>query len=1032
MNSKKIPGKLFILASVIVSLFITRTSHAVPYACDVTNNAGIVSFRLNENADSVKVISSGGAVTNDLGVGIKGLTVTNLAIGGGGIKVVVLRSVSPGYTQTSIDSFQDNGVYVNKFEQPRGVVVDKNPASPSFGRIFVANGRGQANTGSPVRTVYQGIYLINSDDTVALDTGTFPRTAGLAFTAGSTASPLRLSIGKNDNRLYICDLSDPSGGLWVTDLDVNTNATAINVFDTIGDLDFGAVNHGSIYAAVVEGTLGGANLKIFTMDEDLTPNMSAWRYDVNGGPLPSTVTPVNLGAVMINTAIDLVKGGESNFLYASQNRSAGAEPAIYVVTPDGVAITNSLDASRAYLGVTNAADLLRNTTALDISPDGKMLALLRGSSFGSVLLVPLTNGVFNFAATNSFPVGSSSDNNRDIAFDAAGNLYVVNTANEWFRIFSKGGATVATTGSDGTFDIDIPPLLISASASIATANEQGPVNGQFTLTRSGDLSKALTVSYTLGGTADAGIDYIAPPGSVTFLPGATSTNIPVSIINDNTPELTETITLNINGSPDYGVVGGPATISILDNETPEVSMFLTQTETRLLEGFSASKIGVQVVRRGLLTPSLTVNMGYSGGAAPGIRINAPATVALTPGLASYSFDITPINDEVYQNTRSETISVAAGPGYTVGSTNSAAITMIDDDYPPGQILFADNFTTNSGNLWLTNSVDDWSDSAVDFAYDYSQLYIPPAPGTTGTSGLRFRLNELAGAPQNAVSISPAALNLTGDYHMKFSMWINYNGPMLDGGSGSTMHLTAGVGTMPDHANLATSGSSDGIWFGVDGDGGSTFAAGDVDAYIATALQDDASGVYAETNTNPRSTVNPYYSIWGGVAAPAAQLANYPNQTGISQPGNMGVSWHTVVITKKGNTVTWIIDGIKIATVPSDGVVLGSNVFVGYQDLFPGASDVPAMSFAVIDNFRVETIGLAPINIISLKKVGGNVEITFTGPEEKVADNFTLQSSSAVNDTYLDDASATLTDLGSGQFKATTVVNGDNRFYRIKM
>ena len=127
---------------------------------------------------------------------------------------------------------------------------------------------------------------------------------------------------------------------------------------------------------------------------------------------------------------------------------------------------------------------------------------------------------------------------------------------------------------------------------------------------------------------------------------------------------------------------------------------------------------------------------------------------------------------------------------------------------------------------------------------------------------------------------------------------------------------------------------------MDGDGGSTFAAGDVDAYIATALQDDASGVYAETNTNPRSTVNPYYTIWGGVDAPADQLANYTSQTGTSQPGNMGISWHTVVITKKGSTVTWVIDGITIATVPAGSAVLGSNVFVGYQDLFPALQVFP--------------------------------------------------------------------------------------------
>src|SRR5262249_17656323 len=151
--------------------------------------------------------------------------------------------------------------------------------------------------------------------------------------------------------------------------------------------------------------------------------------------------------------------------------------------------------------------LLQNTTALDISPDGTTLALLRGQNFGSVLLVPLTNGVFNFAATNSFSVGSASENNRDIAYDAVGNLYVVNTASEWLRIFSKGGATVVTSGSDGSLAFGVPPTLVGVGASAPTANEQGPVNGAFTVTRAGDTSVPLTVNYTVTGTATPGADY---------------------------------------------------------------------------------------------------------------------------------------------------------------------------------------------------------------------------------------------------------------------------------------------------------------------------------------------------------------------------------------------------------------------------------------------------------------------------------------------------------------------------------------------
>lgn len=1037
MNSN-IPKKT-LLASIatIALLTLANSASATPYACDVTNAAGIVSFRLNENADNVKIISGGGAVTNDLGPGVKGLTVTNLGIAGGVIKVMVTRSAPLGYSQITTDLFQDaNGIYVNKFEQPRGIVVNKNPATPSFGRIYIANGR-DGTTGAPAsRHTFDGIYMINSDDSVALDTGVTPSTAGLGFTTvADTASPLRLSIGKDDNLLYICDLSDPSGGLWVSDLDVATNSLATNVLWQIGDLGFGATNHGSIYAAFVEGTLAGGNLTIFTMDEDLTPTRTPWRYDVGSGPFPSSAAQISLGQTpMINTAIDLVRGGSSNYLYASQNRSAGTDaPSIQIFTRDGITITNSLDFTRNFVGNSTNADIFRNVTAMDISPDGTTLALLRGSAFGSVLLVPITNGVFSLAGTNSFSLGTSgaSDNNRDIAYDAAGNLYVINTATEWFRIFSKGGASVATTGTDGTFALTVPPTLVSVTASSPSANEQGPVNGVFTISRTGDTSVPLTVNYTVDGTATAGSDYTALPGSVTLLAGATSTNITVQVVDDNVAELTETVILNITGSANYGVTAGSATVSIFDNEPTEVSVALGQIDNRLLEGYSASKVALQVVRRGLIGGPVAANLAYSGTATFGVDFNGPSVSLLPGGVATNTVFLTPIDDELYEGTETINVSVASGAGYNVGA-GTANVVIIDDDYPNGVVLFSDNFETDSSANWTTNSNDGFFDSATDFAYDYSQLFVPPVPGGSSTKGLRFRLNEQTGAQRNAVSASPAVLNLPDDYRLKFKGWINYNGPMFDGGAGSTMHLTAGVGTTPDHANWAFYGASDGIWFDCDGDGGSTFAAGDTSAYVATTLEDDLSGVYAAgTNDNPRSTTNPYYSIWGNIPAPAAQLANFPSQTGTSQPGNMGEAWHTFVITKATNAVSWVIDGIPVATVPADLTPLSTNVFVGFEDLFAGASGNPAMSFVLIENFRVETFVSAPILITNIKIVGSNVEIAFSGPVTAAPGDFGLQSSAAVNGAYADDNSAIITSLGAGLFKATTALNGPTRFYRIR-
>jgi len=1031
------------IASLLALLGVIGASYstfATPYACDITNAAGTVSFRLNEPADNVKVISSGGAVTNDIGARSKGLTVTNLGVAAGVVKVMVTRSTPAGYTQASVDLFQDNGIFVNKFEQPRGITVNKNPSSPSFGRIFVANGRQGTTAAGSLRACSDGIYMINSDDTVALDTGVTPRTAGLPLTFGTSAvdsaSPLRLTVGKDDNLLYITDLSDPSGGLWVSDLDVATNSTATNVLWTIGDPgSAGATNHGSIYSAVVEGSLANGNLTVFTIDEDLTPLKSAWKYNIGSGPLPSTAAQISLGQTNINAAIKLVRGGSSNYLYSSQNRSTGNDsPSLYIFKEDGTSIANSLAATRDLLANPTAVDILRNTTSIDISPDGSTLALLRGAAFGSVTLLSLTNGVFDFAHTNSFSLGAgtASDNARDIAYDRAGNLYVVHSASEYLRIYSKGGASVVTVGTDGSFVQTVPPTLVSVAATTATANEQGPVNGVFTVTRTGDTSVPLTVNYTVAGTATAGSDYTALPGSVTFLAGASSTNITVSVINDSTAELTETVIMNLTGSASYGVTVGSATVSILVNEPTECSIALAQTENRLLEGYSASTLGFRVTRKGLIGPALTVNLTYSGTATAGVDYSGPSSVAIGANVATATISLASIDDELFEGNETATVSVASGSGYAVGTPVSASGIIVDDDAPLGTVLFSDSFNVDSSANWITNNNDGGVDSHADFAFDYSSLYVPPVPGGSSTIGLRLRLNELTGAPRNAISVSPATLNLPDDYRMKFKAWINYNGPMLDGGSGSTMHLTTGLGTTPDHANWAFYGASDGIWFDVDGDGGSTTAVGDLNIYIATAAQPDESGYYAAGTTNsPRSTTTPYYSLWGNIPAPAAQLANYPSQTGTAQAGNMGVAWHTFLVTKQTNAVSLTIDGVPIATVPADATPLGTNVFVGFEDLFAGASGAPAMSFVLVENFKVESL-VAPsaITITAIRTVGSNVEIDFTAGAADSVGSFTLQSSGNVASGY-GDVSSTITQLGTGSFRATRAQAGSSQFYRVR-
>ncbi len=395
--------------------------------------------------------------------------------------------------------------------------------------------------------------------------------------------------------------------------------------------------------------------------------------------------------------------------------------------------------------------------------------------------------------------------------------------------------------------------------------------------------------------------------------------------------------------------------------------------------------------------------------------------------------------KAYEGDELAVVSIAADGSYTIGATNSNSTLIVDDEYPGGAVLFSDNFNTDSSSQWIVNLADP-SDDFVDFAWDYSTVGIPVAPSTTdgSTRGMRFRTGNTF-LQIDGLSVSPLGGNFPGDYRLKFDMWINYNGPMPDGGAGSTQNFDAGVGTTGDKAVYFNNPSADGVWFTCTGDGADGDTDGDYTAFSGIAeLKDDtgfyAAGIGAGPNTGLRNASHPFYSLWGGQPAPAAQLALYTNQTGVANLGNAGMAWHTVVITKMADTVKWQIDGVTICTVTNDPSNLSTNLFVGYQDKFStgSISDEPEMSFGLVDNLRVETIGLGPITITSLKKVGGNVEIIFAGPAEKVAADFSLQSSPAVNGIYVNDTGAILTGLGSGQFKATTAVNGDNRFYRIKL
>jgi subtilase family serine protease len=112
-----------------------------------------------------------------------------------------------------------------------------------------------------------------------------------------------------------------------------------------------------------------------------------------------------------------------------------------------------------------------------------------------------------------------------------------------------------------------PPTPVTITATVATAYEAGVQPGRWRFSRSGDVSRALTVYFTIGGTAAAGTDYVALPTSVQLAAGAATTDLALTPIDDTTVESNETVVLTLTGSVGYQV-GTPsaATLTIVSDD----------------------------------------------------------------------------------------------------------------------------------------------------------------------------------------------------------------------------------------------------------------------------------------------------------------------------------------------------------------------------------------------------------------------------------------------------------------------------------
>lgn len=571
-------------------------------------------------------------------------------------------------------------------------------------------------TGS--RNVYIGI----------IDTGYNPFHPDLASNAGVNPGEIPNNGKDDDGNGYIDDIYG-----W----DFYTNDNSI--------YDIGQDQHGTHVA----GTIGAAGNNGRGI-AGVAPNvklLSAKFLGPNGGYLSDAVKAIDYftdlklrhGINIVATNNSWGGGGYSDALANAIQRAASAD--ILFVAAAGNSATNapSFPASYTNKNVISVAALTSSgalasfsnfgTPHVDLAAPGQaILSTMPDGSYatmsGTSMASPHVAGAIAVLAA-AFPQASGDVLRQAILatvtptpslqgkVSTGGRLDVV-SALDWLSVKFKGEGLSAFSS-----------VSIQADTSRVLEDSGDPL--RFTLTLSEPAQKALSINYSLSGTAKAGSDFIAPTGFVTVAPGASTAQISLTPLADQLVEPDEAVVITLQPGSGYRLGDGAQARGIIANDDlPVVS--LTLTPSALLEGqltaeAPSSRLSTTSSRssRSSRTPTLSqpaafdftvqldqpnpqpleIRFSVSGTASEGVDYRAlPRSIIIPAGQVQGTVKVELIDDQVIEPAETVQLSLATGTGYRLGDVSQQVATILNDDLPEVSLQLSGSTLTEGSDQHL--------------------------------------------------------------------------------------------------------------------------------------------------------------------------------------------------------------------------------------------------------------------------------------------------------------------------------------------
>ncbi len=525
----------------------------------------------------------------------------------------------------------------------------------------------------------------NTEDGSALSGLDYVATNGVLVFSNAVVSrtisiPIINDALDETNEIFRVKLTATSGGAA---LGTNLNSSVtITDDDTGGTFAFKSAsyttneNSGNFAVTVVRTGGAASDVTVDFATQDGTAQAGSDYYATNGTLSFGSNELSKTFFVGINN--DTNAEGTESFTVALSNATGGAKvgttnaTATLIIKDDesSVRFTNA-----TYVVSEGATNLLINVvregaliTPVTVDFSTANISAIAGTDYAA------TNGTLSFPTNTSVKSFLVPIKNNTIVDGAR--TFSITLANP-----QSGLQLGAMTTTTVTINDNDAGGIITLSTNAYLVSETG-TNGVITLLRTAGLASSVTVDFAVNdGTATAGLDYTNVTQTVTFNAGETNKKVNIPIINDTIVEGNETVLIslsNATGGANLGIYTN-ATLTITNDDVGGVINF---SKAAISANENATNFLVNVIRTGGKASAVTVDYYTVGGTATADVDYVSVTNTLTFGAnETNKVIVVPIiNDTIAEGSETFNLVLAnAGGGATLGATNNATLTIVDDE-----------------------------------------------------------------------------------------------------------------------------------------------------------------------------------------------------------------------------------------------------------------------------------------------------------------------------------------------------------------